>query len=354
LETKNKYSELKFLVVGLGSMGKRRIRNLKKLEINNIDCFDLRSDRIEETKSKYGITVIEDVEEAISKNNYQAIIISVPPAQHHLYIKIALKYSLHFFVEASVLDTGIQEAIEEIKTKKIVAGPSSTLFFHPAVKIISELISQNAIGKISHATYHSGQYLPDWHTYESVSDYYVSHKETGGAREIVPFELTWLTKLFGWPQFVMGINAKTINIPGAETIDDTYQILLHGENYNLSLTVDTVSRYAMRNLLINGSEGIINWTWENNYVKIFSASNNEWNKVEFKKENAQPGYNENIIENMYVEELQQFIDTTLGSSTFFNTMEYDFMILQLLYTIEKSWRTKTILPCDKTSLINHR
>nr|MBK9652748.1 hypothetical protein [Bacteroidota bacterium] len=158
-------------------------------------------------------------------------------------------------------------------------------------------------------------------------------------------------KLFGWPQFVSGINVKTINIPGAETIDDTYHILLHGEYYNLSLTVDTVSRYAVRNLLINGSDGMIKWTWENNYVEIFSASKNEWNKVEFKKENAQPGYNENIIENMYVEELQQFIDTTLGSATFFNTMEYDFVILQLLYTIEKSWSTKTILPCDKTSLI---
>ena len=38
--------------------------------------------------------------------------------------------------------------------------------------------------------YHSGQYLPDWHPWESYKDFYVSNPATGARREIVPFELS--------------------------------------------------------------------------------------------------------------------------------------------------------------------
>ena len=45
----------KILIVGLGSMGKRRIRNLQKLGYRQLIGFDLRDDRIIETKKKYKI-----------------------------------------------------------------------------------------------------------------------------------------------------------------------------------------------------------------------------------------------------------------------------------------------------------
>ena len=43
-----------FLVIGLGSMGKRRVRCLQTLQIKDIIGFDLREDRRLEAKNKYG------------------------------------------------------------------------------------------------------------------------------------------------------------------------------------------------------------------------------------------------------------------------------------------------------------
>ena len=43
------------LIIGLGSMGKRRVRNLQSLGIKNIVGFDIREDRREETEKKYQI-----------------------------------------------------------------------------------------------------------------------------------------------------------------------------------------------------------------------------------------------------------------------------------------------------------
>ena len=46
---------MKVLVIGLGSMGKRRIRNLLKLGYKDIIGFDIRTDRINEVNKKYHI-----------------------------------------------------------------------------------------------------------------------------------------------------------------------------------------------------------------------------------------------------------------------------------------------------------
>ena len=52
---------MKFIVVGLGSMGKRRVRNLIALGDNDIAGFDLREDRCLEANGKYGIKTFSDI-----------------------------------------------------------------------------------------------------------------------------------------------------------------------------------------------------------------------------------------------------------------------------------------------------
>lgn len=43
---------MKFLICGLGSMGKRRIRNLKQLNQKELIGFDIRKDRCDEVNKK--------------------------------------------------------------------------------------------------------------------------------------------------------------------------------------------------------------------------------------------------------------------------------------------------------------
>ena len=92
-----------------------------------------------------------------------------------------------------------------------------------------------------------------------MSEYYVSNPATGGAREIVPFELTWITDIFGMPHKVFGNVRRTIRIPGAEKIDDTYNFLLDYGDLLATITIDVVSRSATRRLTINGDARQLRW-----------------------------------------------------------------------------------------------
>ena len=182
-------------------------------------------------------------------------------------MKIALSCEVNMFIEASVLEEGLKEFIENSSNAKIKICPSATLIFHPGIMLIFDLIKKKTIGDISNVILRSGQYLPYWHKYEKVSDYYVSKPETGGAREIVPFELTWLMKLIGKPLSVYCMFRKTIEIIGAPLIDDTYNILLGFDKSLAVISIDVVSRNATRSLEIVGSEGHLKWNWENNFYR---------------------------------------------------------------------------------------
>jgi len=317
-------------------MGKRRIRCLQALGCSDLAGFDTRSDRRSEAEGKYAIPTFADFDQAMSTARPDALIISVPPDIHHIYMKAAIRHQLHFFVEASVVDTDMVEITAALVNKNLVAAPSATLLFHPAIRTISEIVRSGRLGKISNIMLHSGQYLPDWHTYEHVSDYYVSKQATGGGREIVPFELTWLTSLFGFPQRVCGNYRKTIDIPGASSIADTYNCLLDYGHFLATMTVDVVSRHATRRLLLNGDQRQLVWDWDNKFVSLFDPGLSVWEELPYEMKGAEAGYNPNIGENMYIDEIRNFIEALEGKKPFINTMANDHRVLQLLYAIERS------------------
>jgi len=322
---------MKFLVIGLGSMGKRRIRNLQRLEVEEIIGFDPRQDRRQEAEGKYYVKTCRDFNEALTQNP-DAFIISTPPDKHNQYIKLAIEHKKPAFVEASVILEGLGELNSLAKKQKILIAPSCTFRFHPAILDIKNIARSGQYGKLTNLICHSGQYLPDWHMWEDVKDFYVSQKETGGCREIVPFELTWIVDIAGFPKNVTGFYGKTMDV-GAD-IDDTYVVAMDfGDAYG-SLTVDVVSRYASRSLILNMEYAQILWRWDENIVKLYDARNQKWVHHQFQKGEAAEGYDRNIIEEMYIDEMKSFIEALEGRGRFPNSLNDDIKILKLLQRIE--------------------
>lgn len=331
---------MKVLVIGLGSMGRRRVRCLKKIGVDNILGFDIRDDRNITAQEDYSIQIIRNVGE-VSTLDVDFIIISTPPDHHLEYMKIANKSGKPFFVEASVISDGLADLNIQIANNNTKCYPSTTLFFHPAIKQIKTILTKKVLGPVLQTTLHSGQFLPDWHAYEDVSDFYVSNRKTGGCREIVPFELTWFVALFGKPQRVSGVNKKTRQIRGAETIDDLYCFWMEYSNMVATFNIDVISRFATRMLLINGEDGQLRWSWENNYLELYLASEGKWQKIYFDLGEHEGGYNPNISENMYIEELSCVIDDISGNRNYPNTLSDDIEVLGLLNSIELSYKNQT-------------
>ncbi|HBM15428.1 MAG TPA: gfo/Idh/MocA family oxidoreductase [Lentisphaeria bacterium] len=323
----------KFLIIGLGSMGKRRIRCLKALGFDReIIGFDLRADRREEAQNKYGVKTIAEIEH-LNFDEIKAVIVSLPPDKHALGAKVAIDHNKPVFIEASVVLEDVLE-IQAYNQANVFVAPSCTLFFHPIIKEIKAIVLSGKYGRVTNFSYHSGQYLPDWHPWEDVKDYYVSNRVTGGAREIVPFELTWITDIIGMPQDIKGVFAKTMDCKA--DIEDSYAFTLKFKNAIGSMIVDVAARYATRNLVINLENAQIQWRWDEGKMRIYEAASPSW--IEYKQPESKPvaGYNVNINENMYVEELQAFLEGIKDRKQYPNTIEGDIAILKLLKAVEDS------------------
>lgn len=322
---------MRFLVIGLGSMGKRRIRCLKALGYNDIIGFDFKEERVKEACEKYEVSPCHDV------NSFEALkadawVISTPPKLHLPYALRAIQADTHFFTEADVPDPLIDDVIQGLENKNIIGMPSCTMSYFDGPLKIKELLNANTIGKPLLFTYHSGQYLPDWHPWEPYQNFYVSKPETGACREIVPFELTWINHLLGDVTSCKSLFGKVTDLD--TTIDDVYHVLLNYEN-NLKghLLVDVVARSPVRFFRLCGTEGTIEWDHTKNTLSVYQASSKQWEVISLDAGHKESGYIHS--EQPYIREIDAFVSSILGKTKSPNTFKEDKKILDLLLTIEK-------------------
>lgn len=322
---------MKALVIGLGSMGRRRIRCLKHHGISDITGFDLRADRRAQASSEYDVATLNALSQA-DVAGHDLVVISTPPDHHHQYLGWAIDAGRPSFVEASVIRGPLVALAERARAKGVVVAPSCTLRFHPAIRELTSIIQSRRYGKVCNFSYHCGQYLPDWHPWENVTDFYVSQPETGGAREIVPFELTWMVDAFGWPTVAGGLKMRTADV-GAP-IDDTYSALLKFDGFLGTLIVDVVARDAVRRLTLNFERASIAWDWNEGTVHVWEADRGRRVDLHQPKSTAHAGYNANIGETMYLDEIGAFIAAATGRGAFPHSLEDDIRVLELLESVE--------------------
>lgn len=326
---------MKVLIVGLGSMGKRRIRNLQSIGGAELGGVDLRDDRRGEVEETYHIRTFTTFDQALASFQPNAVVISTPPDLHIGYANHCIRNGIPSFMEASVAPPSDMIHLAHASTRaQVLCVPSCTLKFYPGPLTIKSLIGAGTIGEPLVITYHVGQYLKDWHPWEDVQDFYVSRPATGACRELVPFELTWLNDIFGKPG-VRGAQVARLSDLVLE-IDDAYQCLLeYPAGTVLSLTIEVLSRPgATREMRIVGSEGILTFSGETNLVRWKNLDSPEWNDIVLGLGTVEEGYIN--PEEPYIDEMRSFLESVRRDSAdvFPNSLENDAEVLALLEQIE--------------------
>jgi len=320
-------------------MGKRRIRNLQYLKAGEICGFDPREDRRAEAHDKYRIEAFGDFDQALDTFRPDAFVISTPPDLHARYAKLAVANDRHFFSEVGTANHETGEIIELLRAHPgVVAAPSCTLRYHPSVQAIKRLVDEGDFGKPLLLTYHSGQWLPDWHPWEDYRSFYVAKRDTGACREIVPFELSWLSWILGPVSAVTGMRGKLSTLDA--DIDDAYQVLLKFQSGALGhLLVDVIARRPVRYFRLCSEEATIEWdATGTRQVRIFRAGH-DWEIIPEPERIQEPGYV--YSENPYIEEMRDFIAACRQEKPWGYTLAEDKATLDLLLGIEQSADERT-------------
>jgi len=239
-------------VAGLGSMGRRRVRDLLALG-HEVLGFDVRPERCAAVGRDFGIPTASSPEELLgggadgagegadgaseggagadgaSEGGIDALIVCTPPDRHVEYYERALRAGLPFFSEASILTPAPAWFEARAADPSVLGCPSATMRFDPLVASLRERIAALGADGLRSIHYAAGDYLPRWHPYERYDEFYAgAARATSGARESVTFELDWICWLLGPVAAVQAIHRALGE--WRTDIDDTYLLLLEFES----------------------------------------------------------------------------------------------------------------------------
>lgn len=316
-------------VIGLGSMGKRRIRLVQEMYPKfQIIGVDGREDRRKEAYTKFGISCYENLNQSDVK--IDSVFVCTSPLSHNKIIADALTKGCHVFTELNLVDDGYEENINLAKTKGLVLFLSSTFFYREEIRYIrGQICNEQKWNYI----YHIGQYLPDWHPWESYKDFFLGDKRTNGCREIMAIELPWLLGTFGDVEKINVLSGKQTDL----NIDynDNYMIQLQHSNGNKgSLIVDVVSPCAVRNFEIYTENRYITWSGTPESLKVYNPQTKLLENISLNEETEHiEGYRAFVVENAYKNEIREFFDVVLNGKTPLYGFEQDKHILQLIDSI---------------------
>ena len=322
---------MKALIVGLGSMGKRRIRLLKgidpSIEIIGVDTWDERRNQVEEMGHKTFTSIADAAAE-----KPDVAFVCTAPLSHYAVLKELLTYKINSFTELNLVKDGYEELMELAKANDTVLFLSSTMLYRGEINFILDQVKK--FDKPISYIYHIGQYLPDWHPWESYKNFFVGNKRTNGCREIFGIEMPWLIEAFGKVTDVYSVSNKVTDLD--IDFDDRYFVTLtHESGARGVLSVDVVCPKAVRNLEVYG-EGL-HLFWEGN-PKALWKFNNETKEKEFINTYVtfehDSRYSDNIVENAYVDEMQNFLNVVKGTEQPKYSFEKDLYTISVMDKIE--------------------
>lgn len=301
---------MRALIVGLGSIGRRHLANLRLVEpAAHITIWHQHSKPQDAAGAQFPAdSVVYSLEDALDTGSDVALITN--PASLHIETGLALaEQGVHLFIEKPLSNSldGVDELLDSCRRRSLVLMVGYNFRFYRPLQIMREALIEGQIGRLIALRAEVGQYLPDW---RSDSDYRQSvsarHDLGGGAVLELSHELDYVRWLAGE---IKTVSAQVGRLSDLEIdVEDTAEIILQFSNGAIgSIHLDMIQRLATRTCRIIGTEGTLTWDWFSHRVRLFSAATAEWSDL----------HPANVIgrNEMYVAELRHFLDRVRGNET---------------------------------------
>jgi predicted dehydrogenase len=251
---------MKFLIAGLGSIGRRHLRNLRALGENDIILLrslkaTLPNDELE------NFPVETDVATALKNHNPDTVIVANPTSMHLDVAIPAAKAGCHILLEKPV--SGSLERVDQLTEianrsgSRILVG--FQFRFHPTLRKAAEIIATGELGKILTFHAHWGEYMPNWHPWEDYRQTYAAREDLGGGViRTLTHPLDYARWLAGEVTEVRAINGHVSSLE--MNVEDVAEIGLRFASGAIGgVHVNYVQRPPVHRLEIVGTQGTLHW-----------------------------------------------------------------------------------------------
>ena len=265
---------MKLLIVGLGAIGQRHVRNLRALLGDSVELLAARSRGLSHVLNdamtveareglceKYGIRACATLDDALAHRPDVAFVCN--PTSLHIGTALAVaRAGCHLFIEKPLAHeyAGVEELLSTVERQGLVATVGYQFRFHPCLMRTYSLLRSGAIGRVLAVRAEVGEYLPGWHTYEDYRGTYGGSRDLGGGTLLSQIhEMDYLYWFFGLPRkvFTLGGHLSSLDVDVEDVTSTLMEFEQDGRAFPVQLHQDYVQRPASRKCEIVGDEGKI-------------------------------------------------------------------------------------------------
>lgn len=238
---------MNFGVIGYGYWGPNIVRNLTTIEDSKVlTIADLDPSAQERARKAYpGIKITSDAMDVILSTDIDAVAIVSPVWTHFELAKAALENGKHVFVEKPLASNSAQgeELIDLAQKKNLLIMVDHTFLFTGAVRKISELLDQEALGKLYY--------------YDSTRvNLGLFQHDINVLWDLAPHDLAIIDYLVkSTPEAVVATGQKHLN--GHEDI--AFMTLYFPDKVIAHINVNWLSPVKVRTTLIGGEKKMLVW-----------------------------------------------------------------------------------------------
>lgn len=295
---------MNILILGLGSIGQRHLRNIKKIN-PNAKIFALRKKFLTpllnnknkvikgDIKKKYSITYLKDLSEIIkNKINLHSAFVCTPSSMHVEQVIWLLKNNINCFIEkplgSSLKNINYLETLLK-KKNKVKTMMGFQLRFNPIINYLEKIIKKNSpIGKIFSVQIHHGEHIEDFHPYEDYRISYAANKKLGGGvvltqiHEIDYFMFLFKDYLIKKSNYISS-KVSDLKINVEDTVNANFILKKNKNLISCSLFLNFFERPKKRKIFIIGKNGSIDVCFNSQQLVIFKNGKKYTRKFRFLK-----------------------------------------------------------------------
>lgn len=273
----SEFAELRILVVGCGSIGKRHVQVLTEIGVQYLACCDPSATQREILQGLFPhIQMYENYDIALREFKPKAIFILTPTRMHVAMAKTALLSGCHVFIEKPLSNSsdGVEDlkALAEKLQLKVMIG--FCFRYHKVLKMAKELLDQNTIGRLINIRALMGEHFPEIHP-DYLNMYY--SKYSGAFELIHDLDLAiWFANQNVKEAYSVYGSFSNIGIEAPDSIE-----LLLGFEDRMAATVhlDFFQFPRRRQMELIGTKGVIIVefaSWDTAEISYYTADARQW------------------------------------------------------------------------------
>lgn len=343
---------MKFLIAGLGSVGRRHLRVLQALGEDEIVLLRTHKATLPDDELA-GFPVETNLSAALALKP-DAVIVANPTSRHLDVAIPAADAGSHLLLEKPV--SGSLDRLDRLATvaqrsgSRILVG--FQFRFHPTLRKAADLVAAGVIGKVLTAHVHWGEYLPDWHPWEDYRTGYAARDDLGGG------VIRTLSHPLDYIRWLVGEVERLYSFCGHLSpleldVEDVAEIGLRFQSGAVGgVHVNFVQRPPVHRLEIVGTAGTIRWDNADGILHLlrmpadFGVSSAVPPPPTVERFAPPPGFDRNEL---FTEQMRHFISVARGETQPACTLNDGVLALKLSLAARESGNGEVAFPPDGSS-----